>query len=64
MSSLWKQFPNEMLHEKTFAKKAPNFFWFQVGDLNISDIFYKVQNLYLWPVFPVITHWTCTCLNP
>ena len=64
MSCLWKQFPDEMLHHKTFAKKAPHFFWFQVGDLNISDIFYKIQNIKWWPVFPVITNSTYTCLSP
>ena len=40
MPCFWKQFPDEMLHQKTFAKKAPTFFWLQAGDLNISNIFY------------------------
>ena len=39
-------------------------FWFLVGDYYISDMFYRIQNLNLWPVFPVITHWTYTCLSP
>ena len=43
MSCLCKQFPDEMLHQKTLAKKATFIFWFQVGDLKISDIFYKRQ---------------------
>ena len=51
MSCLWKLFPDEMFHHKTSAKKAPNLFWFQVWDLNISDIFYKILNfvyLLIW----------------
>ena len=64
MSCLWKQFPDAIVHQKTLAKKAPIFFWFQVGDLNISDSFYKPQNLNWWPVCPVITYWTYTCLSP
>ena len=55
MSCLWRQFPDEMLDQKTFAKKAPTFFWLQDGDLNILN---------WWPVFPVITYWTYTCLSP
>ena len=39
-------------------------FWFQVWDLNISDIFYKSQNFNGWLVSPVITYWTYTCLSP
>ena len=42
---------------KHLPKKASTF-WFQVGVLKISDIFYKIQNFNWWPVFPVITHWT------
>ena len=34
-----------MLRKKTFTKKAPNIFWIQVQHVNISDIFYKIQNL-------------------
>ena len=34
----------EMFHQKTIAKKAPKIGWFQVEVLNISDIFYKIQN--------------------
>ena len=64
MSCLWKQFMDEMLHQKTLAKKAPIVFGFQVWDLNISDIFYKSQKFNWWPVCPVITHWTYTCLSP
>ena len=50
MSCLWKQFPDEMLHRKTFPKKH-QFFLPQVGDLKISDIFYNIQNFNGWPVF-------------
>ena len=63
MSCLWKQFPDEILHQKTL-KKTPHLFWFKVGDINISDIFYKIQNFNRLPVFPVITHWTYTRLSP
>ena len=31
---------DEKVHEKTFTNKAHNFFWFQVGDIKMSDIFY------------------------
>ena len=34
--------------------KKKLFFWFLDEDLNISDIFYKIQNLNWWLVFPVI----------
>ena len=45
MSCLWQQFQEEMLHKKTFTKKAPNIFCIQVQDVNHSDIFYKIQTL-------------------
>ena len=64
MSCLWKQFLDEMVHQKILGNKSTNFFWFQVRDLNISDIFYKSQNFNGWPVCPVITHWTYACLSP
>ena len=64
MSCLWKQFPDEMIHQKTLEKKAPIFFWFKFGDRKIWDIFYKCQNFNWWPVYPVITHWTYTFLSP
>ena len=48
---------------ENMCKKAP-FFWLQVGDLDISIIFYKIQNFYRWPVLSVITHWTYTFLSP
>ena len=41
---LWQQFPDEMLHQKTLAKKAQFLGGFQGQDLNILDIFYKSQN--------------------
>ena len=49
---------------KKHKQKSTKFFWFQVGDLNILDIFYRIQNFNWWPVFPVITLWTYTCLSP
>ena len=64
MSCLWIQSPDEMLHQKTLAKKAPILFGLQAGDLNISNIFYEIQYFNSWPVFLVITDWTYTCLSP
>ena len=32
-----------MVHEKTSKNKAQYFFWIQVGDIKISDIFSKFQ---------------------
>ena len=49
---------------ENIRKKAPHFFWFQVGNLNITKIFYKIQNFKWLLVFAVITHWTYTCLSP
>ena len=45
MPCLWLQFQDEMLHKKTFTKKTPDTSWIQVQDFNISDFFYKIQNL-------------------
>ena len=55
MSCLWKTFLYEMLHKKTLAKKALDFFGFQAGDINMSDNFYQIKKLKLWPVFQIIT---------
>ena len=33
---------------QNICKKALTFFWFPFGDFNISNIFYKIQNLYEW----------------
>ena len=38
-----EKFQDKMVTEKTFTKKAQHFFWFQVGDIKISEIFYKIQ---------------------
>ena len=38
----------------TPTNKAPYFFWFLCGDFDISDIFYKIQILNKYPVFPII----------
>ena len=64
MSCSLKQFLNEMIYQKTFAKTASICLGFQVGDLNNSDIYYRIQNFIWWPVFSIITHWTYTCLSP
>ena len=39
---------------ENIIKKGTYFFWFLVGDFDISNIFYKIQNLNSWPVFPVV----------
>ena len=51
-------------NHKTCGKKALSFFWFLFWDFNISNIFYKMQNLNEWQLVSVITHWTYTFLNP
>ena len=51
-------------NHKTCAKKALTFFGFVFGDFNISNIFYKIQNLNEWQLVSLITHWTYTFLNP
>ena len=38
---------------KNIWKKSLDFFWFLVRDLDISNNFYKIQNLHYWPVIPV-----------
>ena len=43
MSCLWKQFPNKMVHQKTLAKKAQTFFWFQVPDPTFRTAFTKAK---------------------
>ena len=48
MSCLWNEFEDEILHKKTFTKKAPDIFCMQVQDFNVSDIFYKIQCLKKW----------------
>ena len=63
MSCLWEQFPDKILYQKTWAKKALTFFGSRF-EINIYDIFYKSQNFNWWPVCLVITHWTYTFLSP
>ena len=55
MSHLWKTFQGEMVHGKTYANKAHNFFWFPVWDIEISDIFYKIQKFIRISWAPIIT---------
>ena len=38
----------------TLAKKASNFCCFPIEDINISNIFYKIQNLNLWKKISVV----------
>ena len=42
MSHLWKKVQDEMIGEKTLTKKAQTSFWFQVKDIKIPDMFYKI----------------------
>ena len=58
VSHLWKKFQNEIVHQRTFTKKAPNFFWLPVKDIKISYIFYKIQNFQGHPWASIIA----TCL--
>ena len=44
-----------MVHEKTSTNKAQYYFWFQVGDIKISDIFYKIQKFVTTSWAPKIT---------
>ena len=44
-----------MVTEKTFTKEAQNFFWFQVGYIKISEIFYKIQKFQRTSWAPIIT---------
>ena len=43
-----------MLNKKTFTKTAPHILCIQVQDFNISDIFYKIQNLKKWKMKAVV----------
>jgi len=43
-----------MLNKITFTKKVPDIFCIQVRDFNISDTFYKIQNLKKWKMKAVV----------
>ena len=43
LTGLWKTFQYEMGDQKTLAKKAPDCFGVQAGDINISDNFLKIE---------------------
>ena len=58
VSHLWEKFQDEIVHQRTFTKKAPNFFWLFVKDMNIPYIFYKIQNFQGTPWASIIA----TCL--
>ena len=58
MSKVYKIFQEETRITKHLL------FWFLLGDFNISNIFYKIQNLNEWQLVSVITHMTYTFLNP
>ena len=40
------KFQDETASEKTFTKKSHFFFWFQVGDIKILDIFTESKSSY------------------
>ena len=44
-----------MVHKKTFTNKAKKKKWFQVRDIKISDIFYKIQKFLKTSCAPIIT---------
>ena len=50
-----KKIQDEMVHEKTSTNKAQYFFWFQVGDIKILDIVYKIQKFLRTSWAPIIT---------
>ena len=49
------KFQDEMVTEKNIYKNSTTFFWFQVGDIKISDIFYKIQKFLRTSWAPIIT---------
>ena len=56
LSHVWKRVQDEMADEKTFTKKAQNFFWFPVKDIKIPDIFFKIQKFIRASWASVIAH--------
>ena len=58
VSHLWKNFQDEIVHQRTFTKKAPNFFWLLVEDIKIPYTLYKIQNFQGTPWASIIA----TCL--
>ena len=58
VSHLWKKFQDEIVHQRTFTKKTPNFFWLLLEDIKIPYTFYKIQNFRGTPWASIIT----TCL--
>ena len=63
MSCSWKQFLDEMLHQKTLAKNTI-FFGFRFKISTFWTSFTKVKTSTGGQFFPVITHWTYTWLSP
>ena len=55
VSHLWKKFQDEIVHQRTFTKKAPKFVWLLVKDMKIPYIFYKIQNFQGTPWASIIT---------
>ena len=53
VSWLWKEFQDEVVHQKTLTKKAPDLFWFLFVYFNISDIFLQNLKFKLMTGFPV-----------
>ena len=48
-----------MVHQRTFTKKEPNFFWLLVKDMKIQYVLYKIQNFQGTPWASIIA----TCLK-
>ena len=53
VSNVWRDYQKEVESQNTY-KTATNFFCFLGKDINISDIFYQIQNLTPGTVFPVV----------
>ena len=49
-----KDFKKILKITKHIKKKSMNVFWFPGKDINISNIFYKKQNIILLAYFPVV----------
>ena len=64
MSCLWKQSPDEMFHQKTFAKKAPNSFVPGGSSQHFRHILQSQKTLSDGQFFFIlITHWTYIWLS-
>ena len=44
MSNVWNIFQEKLENNQTLTKKALKCLWYPVEDINISDVFYQIQN--------------------